>query len=79
MIARLDLLQGMIVIDVLRCIVEVNEDLGVAIWEKAVDGVSVFDAFEVNEHVNELVEREDWNVSFVDHLKTLKNHTPVCS
>ena len=69
MITRLDLLQAVIVVDVLRCVVEVDEDLRIAIWKESIDRMSVLGAFKVNEHVDKLIQRKSRYVDVVDHFE----------
>jgi hypothetical protein len=65
--ARLDFFERFVVVDKLRRVVEIDQQLSVAVGEKSIDCVSVFGPFEINEHLDELIEREYWNVDLKDH------------
>ena len=67
--ACLDLLQRVVVVDELRRIVEIDQYLGVAVWQETVDRVSMLDALKIDEHVNEFIERRSRDVDLVDHCE----------
>lgn len=69
MVTCLDLLQRIIVVNVLGSIVKIDEYLSIPVGEKSVDRVRVFYPFEINEKVNELVERENWYMRLKDHRR----------
>jgi hypothetical protein len=54
-VAGLNLFQAVIVVDVLRRIVKIDEDLCVAIWQEPIDAVSMLDAFEVGAWTRKII------------------------
>lgn len=74
--AGLDLFERFIVVDVLGSIVEIDQYLGIAVWKESVDGVGVFGALEVNERIDELIERCCRNVGLKYHRRCRRIISP---
>ena len=66
--AGLDLFERMIVVNVLRRVMKIYQYLGITVWKKAIHLVAMLNPFEVNEYLNELVERSHGHVDLIDHL-----------
>ena len=67
MAAGLYLLQCVVVVNVLRRVVKVDQDLGVAVRQKAVDGVCMHDALKKDKDLDELIERRARAMGLIDH------------
>lgn len=37
---------------------KIDQNLGIAVWQKAIDGMGVLDAFEIDKYLNKLTERK---------------------
>lgn len=68
--ARLHLFQRIVVVNVLRCVVKIDQYLGVSIRQKPVYDMFVLNALVIIEELNELAQREYWNVNLVDHRQS---------
>ena len=63
---NLNFFERLVVVDVFRLIIKVNDDLGMPIGQEAIDRVLRIVAFVINEMIDELTERKPGDVSFKD-------------
>ena len=61
--ARLDLFQRLVVVDVLRRVVKIENDFRVAVRQETIDRVLRVQAFVINEMIDKLIERKARDVS----------------
>jgi hypothetical protein len=77
MMAGLNFLERVVVVNVLRPIVKIENDFGVAVRQDAIDGVSRVVAFVIDEMIDEPVQRKSGNVGLKNHFRKLPGS--VCS
>jgi hypothetical protein len=66
--ASLDLFQRVVVVDKLRSVVKIDQDLDITVRQKTIDSMSVLDSVEIDEQLDKLVQREAWKVRLMDHF-----------
>ena len=69
MMARLDLFERFIVVDVLRRIVKIENDFRVAVRQKTIDRVLGIQSFVINKVVDKLIQRKSGDVNLKNHLR----------
>lgn len=77
--ARLYLLQILVVVNVLRPVVKIDEYLGIAVRQEAVDRVCMDNPLEIDEQLDKLTKREFWKMSLVDHYLLIDLFDPLNS
>ena len=64
-------LERLVVVDMLLPIVEIDNDLGVAIGQKTIDRMSRLIALVIDETIDKMIERKPRNVSLKNHCESL--------
>jgi hypothetical protein len=66
-VARLNLLERQVVVDVLRRIVKIDDDFNISVGQKSIDRVGWIVAFVKEEVVDKLIQRESRDVDLSNH------------
>jgi uncharacterized FlaG/YvyC family protein len=66
---RLNLFQRFVVVNVLRPVVKIENDFGVAVRQKTIDRVGRVVALVINKMTDKLIKRIPGNVSLENHAK----------
>lgn len=64
----LNFLQRVVVVNVLRRVVKIDQYLNIAIRQKPIDIVRLVDALEIDKELDELAQRKSRKIRLVNHL-----------